>query len=151
MQSDSKPAPAGAEGLCSRLHGVKKLSNDRWIARCPAHEDKRPSLAIRTLPDGRVLVRCFAGCETSDVISAIGLEWIDLFPPRPIEGDSAKPVRPAFDAWTALRCCTDDVLLAAIVISDVCRGKPLAAERRQQLWAISGRLRAAAELSGAVR
>ena len=50
----------------------------KWMACCPAHQDKSPSLAIKEADD-RVLVHCFAGCETSDVIAAIGLNVGDLF------------------------------------------------------------------------
>ena len=50
----------------------------KWMACCPAHQDKSPSLAI-TKADDRVLVYCFAGCETSDVTAAIGLNVGDLF------------------------------------------------------------------------
>lgn len=52
----------------------------QWLCRCPAHPDERPSLAVRERDDGAVLVRCFAGCRTSDVLDAIGLGWRDLYP-----------------------------------------------------------------------
>ena len=50
----------------------------KWTACCPAHEDKSPSLAITEAYD-RVLIHCFAGCETADVMAAIGLSLADLF------------------------------------------------------------------------
>jgi len=50
----------------------------KWMACCPAHNDKSPSLAVSE-GDDRVLVHCFAGCETSDVTGAIGLTVADLF------------------------------------------------------------------------
>ena len=50
----------------------------KWMACCPAHQDKSPSLAINEADD-RILVHCFAGCETSDVIAALGLTVSDLF------------------------------------------------------------------------
>jgi hypothetical protein len=40
--------------LLDRLQGVKRTGPSRWIARCPAHEDRRPSLAVRELDDGRL-------------------------------------------------------------------------------------------------
>ena len=52
--------------------------NGKWMACCPGHQDKSPSLAITEAAD-RVLVYCFAGCETSDVMAAIGLNVADLF------------------------------------------------------------------------
>jgi 5S rRNA maturation endonuclease (ribonuclease M5) len=41
-----------------------------WMARCPAHDDRNPSLAIRE-KDGKVLVHCHAGCNQRDVIEAL--------------------------------------------------------------------------------
>jgi hypothetical protein len=49
------------------------------IFRCPVHEDRRPSLGVKEAADGRLLVRCYAGCETADVLAALGLSWRDLF------------------------------------------------------------------------
>lgn len=42
-----------------------------WMARCPAHGDRNPSLSIRAGRDGQVLVHCHAGCTQADVIAAL--------------------------------------------------------------------------------
>ena len=42
-----------------------------WMARCPVHEDRSPSLSISSSKDGKVLVRCHAGCDQRDVIAAL--------------------------------------------------------------------------------
>ena len=53
---------------------------DTLKARCPAHEDKTPSLDIKIGDNGDcVLVKCWAGCETDDVVKALGWEMRDLF------------------------------------------------------------------------
>lgn len=72
---------ASAEPLLQRLEGVRRTGEGRWSARCPAHADRSPSLAIAELPE-KVLVRCYAGCQTADVLAAIGLTFSDLFPAR---------------------------------------------------------------------
>ena len=41
------------------------------MARCPAHDDREPSLSIRDADDGKVLVRCHAGCDQERVIAAL--------------------------------------------------------------------------------
>lgn len=64
------------------LHGAKQRG-DQWIARCPAHDDKTPSLRVKPGTDGRVLMKCQAGCPTEAIVSAVGLSMTDLFPPRP--------------------------------------------------------------------
>lgn len=53
----------------------------KHVARCPVHQDRSPSLAVREGADGRALIYCFAGCATEAVIAALGLRWADLFPP----------------------------------------------------------------------
>jgi hypothetical protein len=60
-----------------------RLSGTGCLAQCPAHEDLSPSLSIREGHDGRVLVHCFGGCDTRDVLRALGLEFRDLFPAPP--------------------------------------------------------------------
>lgn len=52
----------------------------KLVARCPAHDDRSPSLSVSEGIDGRVLLWCFAGCATEDVIKSLGLTWTDLFP-----------------------------------------------------------------------
>lgn len=51
-----------------------------WQARCPAHDDDRPSLSVHAGDDGRVLLKCHAGCGFADVLAALDLETRDLFP-----------------------------------------------------------------------
>jgi hypothetical protein len=53
------------EGLRARKSGAG------WIARCPAHDDRTPSLSLAPGENGRVLVHCFGGCAPADVIEAL--------------------------------------------------------------------------------
>ena len=66
-----------AQDVLDRLEKVTG-SKGKWMACCPAHQDKSPSLAV-TETDDRVLVHCFSGCDTQDVTAAIGLNVADLF------------------------------------------------------------------------
>tara|TARA_R110002020_G_scaffold143191_1_gene315397 strand:+ start:49 stop:456 length:408 start_codon:yes stop_codon:yes gene_type:complete len=68
------------ELLLSRLEHVRANRNGTWVARCPAHDDRSPSLSITTGDDGKVLLHCFAGCGAADVVESIGLELSSLFP-----------------------------------------------------------------------
>ena len=68
------------ELLLSRLEHVRANRNGTWVARCPAHDDRSPSLSIATGDDGKVLLHCFAGCGAVDVVEAVGLELSSLFP-----------------------------------------------------------------------
>jgi hypothetical protein len=64
--------------LSERLNGIRRTG--RGVnARCPAHADRRASLSVAEGRDGRVLIRCFAGCETETILAALNLKWADLF------------------------------------------------------------------------
>ncbi len=67
-----------AEALLELLQGVKRTARG-WSSRCPAHNDKSPSLSIQEGQDGRILLHCFAGCPTQEVCGAIGIRITDLF------------------------------------------------------------------------
>ena len=59
------------------LENVKGKDRN-FTALCPAHDDKNPSLSI-TEKDGKILLRCHAGCDVKNIVSALGLEMKDLF------------------------------------------------------------------------
>lgn len=69
-----------AAALIESLEFCKQVSSDKWIARCPAHEDKSPSLSVKELQDGRVLIHCHAGCGANEILDSIGLDYGALFP-----------------------------------------------------------------------
>jgi putative DNA primase/helicase len=58
-----------ARSIAAALGGSR--SGSGWIARCPAHDDRTPSLSLRDGRDGRVLVKCHAGCEQLAVLQAL--------------------------------------------------------------------------------
>jgi hypothetical protein len=60
---------ASAETIAKALCGRKAGSG--WAARCPAHDDREPSLSIRDGDNGKVLIRCHAGCDQGRVIAAL--------------------------------------------------------------------------------
>ena len=64
----------------NKLEGVKKTGKRQWTAKCPSHGDKRNSMAVGCDSSGKILLKCFAGCEASDMVSAIGLKMADLMP-----------------------------------------------------------------------
>jgi hypothetical protein len=65
------------EAILARLQAVRH-SGEGWIARCPAHEDRNPSLSIRE-SNGKILLHCFAGCMVDAVCAALGIAVRDLF------------------------------------------------------------------------
>ncbi len=66
--------------LALRKHGHEpRKAGAGWCCRCPAHDDRSPSLSINDGEDGRALVNCHAGCLPEAVCGAIGLRLADLF------------------------------------------------------------------------
>ena len=68
--------------LLAAVPGGGRRAGGQWLCRCPAHDDQRPSLAVRERDDGALLLRCHAGCATEDILHALGLEFADLYPER---------------------------------------------------------------------
>ncbi len=108
--------------LFMHLDSVKETGCGKYVARCPAHDDKSPSLAIKDCDDGRVLLHCFAGCEPDDVLAAIGLTFADVMPER-LPEHRYKPLRQRFDARQLLATLDHESLVAAIIASDVFKHK----------------------------
>lgn len=67
----------------SRLQGVTPDGKGGWMACCPAHDDHNPSMHVNEGADGRILVKCYAGCSTAAIVAAMGLKVKDLMPARP--------------------------------------------------------------------
>ena len=77
-RSEEATGSVTAEQIADQLHA--RRSGAGWIGRCPAHEDRSPSLSIREGDDGRVLLHCFAGCSIESICEAVGLKVSYLFP-----------------------------------------------------------------------
>jgi Protein of unknown function (DUF3987) len=67
--------------LRKRGHEPKRVGNG-WTCRCPAHDDRNPSLSIDAGDDGRALLNCHAGCSVDAVCGALAIAKADLFPDR---------------------------------------------------------------------
>jgi hypothetical protein len=119
--------------LLDRLDHVRQSGPDRWVARCPAHDDRSPSLSIRETDDGVTLFKCFAGCDATAVVHAVGLEISDLFPPRtdhhcglvPRLPRSSRPSLTVHELVTLLRHSVTVVMLA---VEQLASGQALSAE-----------------------
>ena len=110
-----------AELLISMLESCRQSGPGKWIARCPAHDDKSPSLSIMDGDDGKALLHCFAGCESSDVVAAIGLSMSDLFPDTAKPCDSAVITKRKHGAMREI--LSDEQFYAAIFDADIAKGK----------------------------
>jgi hypothetical protein len=136
--------------LLDRLDRVKQTGPRRWLACCPAHEDRRPSLSIRALDDGRVLIHCFAGCGAADVLGSLGIEMRDLFPERlpgsgPAGGFSSSHSKiPATDLIVIL---SHEITVAVLILSDVVQLRTVDEGQLQRLCAAAARIGKARDMS----
>lgn len=104
--------------ILDRLEGVRETGTDRWLARCPAHDDRSPSLSIRDVGD-RLLVHCFAGCDALDVVHAVGLELSDLFADSLPRDHRRKSTHRRIPAGDILAAIDHEAHVVAIIASDV--------------------------------
>ena len=135
-----------ADTLLSRLDRVKRTGTGRWQARCPAHDDRGPSLSVRELDDGRVLVHCFAGCSVQEVVGAIGLDLGDLFPEKPLE--HGRHERKPFPAADVLRAIAFEALVVAAAGSSLLAGQAFTNTDRERLGVAVARINAALDAGG---
>ena len=126
--------------LLSHLDGVKETGRGRYLSRCPGHDDRSPSLAIKDGDDGRVLLHCFAGCETESVLSAIGLTFSDVMPDRVGHDHAYKPVRNRISPRDALATLDHESLVVAIIGADFLEHKEIDNETWNRLGAAVQRI-----------
>lgn len=125
--------------LLNRLDKVRQTAPDRWIACCPAHKDKSPSLSIRISDSDKLLVHCLAGCDTGSVLDAVGLTFSDLFPDRPTD-HRTKPSRSTIPAADLLVMVDEEVTAAAIAAAAFLESRELTADDWDRLSAAARRL-----------
>jgi hypothetical protein len=131
--------------LLDKLEAVRPTGPGRWLARCPAHADTVPSLSIRELDDGRVLVHDFGECTTEAVLAAVGLRFDDLFPERAPFDHCVQRERRPFNALDVLQAVEHEALVVAICASRLGAGHALTPEDRDRVLLAAQRLRAAVE------
>ena len=105
--------------ILDRLQKVKQTRPNQWVACCPAHDDKSPSLAIKQCDNGKILIKCWAGCGIDDIVGAIGLELSDLFPADP---GYSKQERSYFNAETILKALHKEAIIMRCLASDIKHG-----------------------------
>ena len=100
------------ERLLSLLPG-HRVSNGGFRARCPAHEDRTPSLSLKEGDGGKVILHCFAGCSAEAIVASMGMTMHDLFPCQHEESHDLSPTSSP-SAWPS----------ADAAISTYGRGEP---------------------------
>ena len=109
--------------LLSTLDKVKSNGNGKWLALCPAHPDRSPSLAIKQTDDGKILIHCFAGCQVTDIVAAVGLELSDLMPNDPAYKKGSKPS--AFNKYELFDRLAFEAVILSLAIRQLLNGEML--------------------------
>ena len=134
------------ENILNSLHKVKSTGHGTYIACCPAHDDRSPSMTIRECDDGRILLHCFGGCEPQSILSSIGMEFGELFP-QPIY-HRGKPLRRPFPVSDVLTTVHFEVQLVALAAANMAQGMEMTEKDRARLILAAQRLNEALYLSG---
>ena len=79
VASHTQGNPRPIDAVLEHFPGARRTGAG-WVTRCPAHEDRSPSLSITEGREQVVLLHCYGGCGPREVLAAVGLEWQVLFP-----------------------------------------------------------------------
>jgi putative DNA primase/helicase len=89
-----------ASDIARALGGQK--TGGEWVARCPAHDDRTPSLSIRE-KGGKVLVHCHTGCKQAEVIAALEKQGLWSKQAEAPDADAVKRSEYALTLWRQSR------------------------------------------------
>lgn len=120
------------ETLLNHLDGVRHIGGSKWLARCPAHEDRTPSLSIRETEEGTVLLNDFGGCSPGEVLSALGLEFMDLYP-GPLAHHVKGRKRPRQKPSDVLAAVSHALTVVSLADSKLAQGEPLNSDERESV------------------
>ncbi|MDV6345407.1 hypothetical protein [Nitrosomonas sp. Is37] len=111
--------------ITSHLKGVIRRQNGGLLAFCPGHNDRKSrSLAVNVGDDGRILLKCFAGCSIDEIVGGMGLRVCDLYP------DTSKAkydpqTRAYFQEWQILEALAFDAAVLLIAARRLNEGDKL--------------------------
>lgn len=135
-----------SEKLLSQLDKVKRTGNNRWIACCPSHEDRSPSLSVKECDDGTVLLHCFGGCDANSVLGAIGMSFDDLYPAK--EGYERKAEKRPFPATDILKVIGFETLVVANSAQKILNGEVFTEADKERLVISTERIQSAINMTG---
>ncbi len=134
------------ENLLNRLDKVRNRGGGKWMASCPCHEDKTPSLAIK-YDNETILLHCFSQqCSPQEICSSIGIEITELFPPSD-KFDAKQPAqkRQFYDSAQVLEGLAYEALVMHIISNDILKNGSIEPDERERLAQASCRINAALE------
>ena len=136
--------------LLARLEGVQRAGRG-YRANCPACGGSSRKLSVCEAEDERVLLHCFAGCLAADVLGAIGLSLVDLYPGRIREPtpEGRRAAHAAFkqSAWSAaLGVLAVEATVVEVAAAMIHRSEPLSADDMERIRTASRLIHSAREV-----
>lgn len=135
------------QNLLSRLQKVKQVGSNRWLACCPAHDDRHPSLGVNVNELGKISIRCWSReCDGRAIMESVGLQLVDLYPDQidPPKGIGKPLPHNPNDILLAL---AGEAQLIAMLGSELA-DHPLNHEDRKRLFQAVSRIKSALRLAG---
>ncbi|WP_373054506.1 hypothetical protein [Thioalkalivibrio sp.] len=109
--------------LPSYFDGARDRGRGQYLARCPGplHErgDRNCSLSLKLADNGAWLIHCFAGCDTADILGAVGLQFGDLFEDRP---EPRRGRQPRWNPRDLLLVIRDEATICACTVGRLLQG-----------------------------
>ena len=130
------------QDLLNNFDNVKESGSGQYSCRCPAHTDKSNSLGIKQGDGDRILLNCFAGCDTKHILDAAGLTWKDILPDSEL---TQKIKTSGFNPYSVLKMIRDEVLIIGLASADIRKGKSLSDKDHDRLLKAVSNVRSAYE------
>ena len=128
------------EKVLSRIGNPIQRRDGQWSARCPAHEDKNPSLSVCETDEGAVLVHCFAGCSYQRIFACLDLDISEAFPPRNKSGKEPRQTPRLIAPSQALEILDTEANFVAVCANNLANGLTLNEADLERLNKSSGRI-----------
>lgn len=131
----------------AKLNKVRPRGGGRWMASCPCHDDRTPSLSIRD-HGGTILVHCFSQqCSPADICEAIGFDIKDLFTlSENFDASKHQKQRRLYhDAPQALEALAFESLVLQVIANDMLKNNTIDEQTKKRLAQAATRIEAALE------
>ena len=137
------------QDLLCRLQGVRASSSRKqsWMARCPAHQDRGPSLSIGIGRNGGILLHCHAGCSCEEIAGALDVRLADLMPDD-IDRLTPQGPRPALAPADALRAISLEITIVQMAAARMASGRGVSAEESARVGIAAQRIAETMRLAG---
>ena len=100
-------------------------------------------MTIAETDDGRVLIHCFSGCSVEEILSAVGLGFDALFPPKPESSNPKRPISKPYLPAVVLEAMAFEALLVVTAARQLANGEALDDNDYRRLLLAAERLQGA--------